>query len=71
MSRLDIIRAWRDEDYRAELAEAPEHPAGMIELSDAGLRSIQGGTEIPDTALPARCTELTRNCPSICQVFSC
>jgi mersacidin/lichenicidin family type 2 lantibiotic len=38
MSRQEIIRAWKDEDYRNSLSEAqraqlPEHPAGLIELS--------------------------------------
>jgi mersacidin/lichenicidin family type 2 lantibiotic len=42
MSRQDIIRAWKDEEYRESLSEAerarlPEHPAGLIELADAEL----------------------------------
>jgi mersacidin/lichenicidin family type 2 lantibiotic len=43
-----IIRAWKDEDYRASLSEAerallPEHPAGLIELSDDELAKLAGG----------------------------
>ncbi len=46
MSTLDIIRAWKDEEYRASLSEEqrallPAHPAGLIELADAEL--VAGG----------------------------
>jgi mersacidin/lichenicidin family type 2 lantibiotic len=42
MSKLDIIRAWKDPDYRLSLtdsdrAKLPAHPAGLIELSDVDL----------------------------------
>jgi mersacidin/lichenicidin family type 2 lantibiotic len=48
MSNLDIIRAWKDKEYRnslgtVELAMLPENPAGMIELTDAELGFIVGG----------------------------
>ena len=37
MSKLDVIRAWKDEAYRAtlmdpELAVLPAHPSGAVEL---------------------------------------
>ena len=40
-----IIRAWKDEEYRmslteAELALLPQHPSGMIEISDDELSVI-------------------------------
>ena len=43
MKRSDIIRAWKDTDYRAtltdeELAAIPEHPSGIVELPDNELR---------------------------------
>jgi mersacidin/lichenicidin family type 2 lantibiotic len=46
--QLDIVRLWKNEDYRAslskeELATLPESPIGEIELSDADLQMIQGG----------------------------
>ncbi len=46
--QLDIVRLWKNEDYRAslskeELAMLPESPIGEIELSDADLQVIQGG----------------------------
>lgn len=48
MSYLDIIRAWKDEEYRLSLSEEqravlPEHPAGLIELEDADLDNAAGG----------------------------
>ncbi len=48
MSNIDIIRAWKDEDYRNSLSEEqrsqlPENPAGLIELSDEGMQTIGGG----------------------------
>ena len=48
MSQQDIIRAWKDAEFRVSLSDAqrsqlPENPAGMIELSDAVLETIAGG----------------------------
>ena len=48
MSNIDIIRAWKDEDYRNSLSEdqrqlLPENPAGMIELSDESMQDLKGG----------------------------
>lgn len=48
MSNIDIIRAWKDEDYRNSLSEEqrsqlPDNPAGAIELSDKDMESIAGG----------------------------
>ena len=48
MSTYDIIRAWKDQEYRDSLSEAeraalPQHPAGLIELSDAELETVAGG----------------------------
>jgi mersacidin/lichenicidin family type 2 lantibiotic len=47
MSRHEIIRAWKDAEYRESLsrgqrAQLPEHPAGMIELSDDELNLAAG-----------------------------
>jgi mersacidin/lichenicidin family type 2 lantibiotic len=43
----DIIRAWKDPEYRAglsaeEQALLPAHPAGSPELEDAALDGISG-----------------------------
>lgn len=48
MSHKNIIRAWKDEDFRnslsaTERALMPEHPAGLVELSDAELEAAAGG----------------------------
>lgn len=47
--KLDIIRAWKDVNYRRKLnkellAQLPAHPAG--ELSDSDLLGVYGGKEI-------------------------
>jgi len=49
MSKLDIIRAWKDAEYRSSLSEnqraaLPDNPAGAIDLSDSDLSSVAGGT---------------------------
>lgn len=48
MSNFDIIRAWKDEEFRNSLSEEqrlmlPENPAGLIELSDEEMQSLAGG----------------------------
>ena len=49
MSKLDIIRAWKDEEYReglsaAERSRLPQNPAGIIELTEPDLAEVEGGT---------------------------
>jgi mersacidin/lichenicidin family type 2 lantibiotic len=44
MLATHVIRAWKDEEYRMSLSQEqlallPEHPSGMIELSDQDLLS--------------------------------
>jgi mersacidin/lichenicidin family type 2 lantibiotic len=60
MSHEDIIRAWKDEEYRNSLSEEqraqlPENPAGMVELPDADMERIAGGVE--SRTLRIRCSE--------------
>ncbi|ARV60157.1 hypothetical protein BZZ01_17340 [Nostocales cyanobacterium HT-58-2] len=48
MSQQDIIRAWKDEDFRNSLTEEqlshlPENPAGILELEDEEMKNISGG----------------------------
>jgi mersacidin/lichenicidin family type 2 lantibiotic len=50
MSKLDVIRAWKDAEYRSNLtdnqrASMPENPAGALDLSDLDLNSVAGGTQ--------------------------
>lgn len=45
---LNIVRAWKDEAYRHSLSEAeltalPQHPAGLVELTDGELAEVAGG----------------------------
>jgi mersacidin/lichenicidin family type 2 lantibiotic len=45
---MDIVRAWKDEEYRlslsdAELSSLPANPVGEIELTDADLEAVYGG----------------------------
>ena len=49
MSLQEIIRAWKDPEYRATLSEKqrdqlPKHPAGIIEISEQELERIAGGS---------------------------
>jgi mersacidin/lichenicidin family type 2 lantibiotic len=48
VSRIDVVRAWKDTEYReglseAELAALPANPAGLIELVDTELEGLSGG----------------------------
>ena len=48
MRNMDIIRAWKDPEYRLSLSEAekallPDHPAGIIELTDDEMGVVAGG----------------------------
>lgn len=41
-----IIRAWKDEEYRMSLSEAeqallPQHPSGLVEISDDELLLVR------------------------------
>lgn len=48
MDSMNIIRAWKDNEYRTSLSEAekallPAHPAGLVELTDSELATVAGG----------------------------
>ena len=48
MSTLDIIRAWKDEDFRRgltaeQLSRLPAHPSGAIDLQDRSLERAFSG----------------------------
>jgi mersacidin/lichenicidin family type 2 lantibiotic len=66
MSYLEIIQAWKDEEFRLNLSEAqqallPKNPAGLIELTDAELEVAVGGargigyTSFPDAPNTSGC----------------
>ena len=65
-----IIRAWKDVDYRLSLSEAerarlPEHPAGLVELTEKELSPVVGGNFPRLTALctvAIFCVPITAHC---------
>jgi mersacidin/lichenicidin family type 2 lantibiotic len=61
----DIVRAWKDEEYRATLSDEERElllpsPIGYIELTDADLELVAGG------ALPTP-TKIRITCDNDCQ----
>jgi mersacidin/lichenicidin family type 2 lantibiotic len=51
MSRIDVIRAWKDEAFRQSLSEAerallPQNPAGPVELTEAEAAAVEGGAAV-------------------------
>ena len=47
MSRIDVIRAWKDKAYRQSLSEAeraqlPQLPCGAVELTEAEAQAVEG-----------------------------
>jgi mersacidin/lichenicidin family type 2 lantibiotic len=70
--KIDVIRAWRDEEYRNSLsaeerASLPENPAGLATVSDQTLRSIAGGCAM--STKYCECSNWTCSCvtpPEIC-----
>ena len=48
MRKIDVMRAWKDEDYRESLSDSeraslPKNPAGLVELSASDLALVSGG----------------------------
>ena len=48
MSQVNVVRAWKDEEYRnslsaAERAALPDNPAGVLQPTDDELRGAEGG----------------------------
>jgi mersacidin/lichenicidin family type 2 lantibiotic len=48
MSHVNVVRAWKDEEYRQSLTEAeraalPENPAGLLDLAESDLQRAEGG----------------------------
>ncbi len=63
MSRIDIIRVWKDEKYRAslspdQLAALPANPAGPMEIRDEELEMAGGGSTFsPSCSSCIRCSD--------------
>jgi mersacidin/lichenicidin family type 2 lantibiotic len=80
MSRQEIIRAWKDAEYRNSLTESqraalPAHPAGLVELpidvldaAAGGMRANTVGTGLTPCTMPAVCPATTNLmvCPKGC-----
>jgi mersacidin/lichenicidin family type 2 lantibiotic len=39
---VDVIRFWKDPEYRARVQNGPTNPAGVVELSDDQLKKASG-----------------------------
>ena len=60
MLNLDIIRAWKGEEYQLNLSQAeqallPCRQDGLIELTDAELVDVGGGFGPPEPFPPPMC----------------
>lgn len=67
MKKIDVVRAWRDEEYRnsltpEELANLPENPAGLAVIEDLVLRSVTGGCG-PASTMANSCVNYPYVCP--------
>ena len=70
MSEQNIIRAWKDENYRRSLSEAeravlPENPAGRVDLDEltaAEMAEIDGGHEDTPIYNTEECSTLVLSC---------
>ena len=65
MTNRDIIRAWKDENYRsslgaAERAALPENPAGLVELS--ARVGLMNATARSNVALGIRSEQFAASC---------
>ena len=70
MKKIDVIRAWRDEEYRdslteQELSSLPENPAGMATVDDSALRSVNGAATVRfcGTTFVDSCVKPGQQCP--------
>ena len=64
MNNVNMIRAWKDAEYRAslsaeELAALPANPAGMVELPEDEMANVSGGLSY-----------FTGTCGRVCQVLT-
>jgi len=66
MTTKNIIRAWKDPEYRnslsaSERASLPAHPTGLIVLGDAELEDVAGGLINP--TYRGSCLTVEVTCP--------
>jgi mersacidin/lichenicidin family type 2 lantibiotic len=55
MRKIDVIRAWRDPEYReslsaAERAALPAHPSEVLEVSEEALLGVIAGSRLPESS---------------------
>jgi mersacidin/lichenicidin family type 2 lantibiotic len=80
MTKDEIVRAWKDRNYRNQLtpeqrAALPNHPAGPVDLSEADLGSVAGAcSEVYNTfgccGTSDTCTGRNVNTNGCCQCDS-
>lgn len=68
--KIDVVRAWKDEEYRNSLSDderqaIPDNPAGVLELSDSDLLHIVGGAEVAIHDGPTHCKMSTGCCSGL------
>lgn len=73
MDNKQIIRAWKDHEYRQSLGESerrllPEHPSGLVDLSDESLGKVGGYTVGPVCTAISVVTAVTAffSCAPVC-----
>lgn len=67
MKKSEIIRAWKDPEYRASLEGVPELPAGLVELDDIALKPVGGfGASTTDTHGCTVSGETVNSCGWVC-----
>jgi mersacidin/lichenicidin family type 2 lantibiotic len=64
MSNIDVVRAWKDEQYRMSLSETeranlPQNPAGVVELTEGDLEGVVGGAADVSVTRTSCCTYST------------
>lgn len=69
MKKVDVIRAWRDAEYRDSLPEdvrasLPEHPAGFANIDDDLLMGVSGAATLRFCTTPdVSCVPPGSHCP--------
>lgn len=62
MSADDIIKAWKDEEFRLKMGGAseafPQNPAGLIELTDEALDQLIAGNMAEDSCCWDSCIKI-------------